>query len=554
MDGFLGSVLVPNTGEASYNYKITGNTADTIFIDGSLDLSKASAGDTFRVLLGKLVRSTVATPNSGGRKTRFFDKSGPNSFADGDVTLDGVCEVCHTQTHHFRNDGNGAYQNHGGAAGQNCTACHSHQNGFAASGGCVDCHSFEQGSLPRRAAAGEFPAQDVHAHYGGDLDDADCIVCHSIDTHKNGYVELLHPDGGDLFSFQQPTDLSSDPDLSTFCAACHDADGATRLPNPLDPFGNGNAAPDVATKFSGTLQWNEEYGDFCFGTEGSLRGVNSHHDISDDDQAFSGAKLECLDCHGSHTVSQTQPTIDPFNTAAPWEGTDNGFCLACHAGGFGPLDPDLPPNVLAPAIALRGIDSCDYVEAPWYVDYSWTSSMHGPNSKRGWNGYSGALAYDMDCMVCHDPHGSRTDTNPAGNPYLIRDTVDGTQYVDDGVRTLGFNGPPWDTFGTFNTDVVVSITGLEVSLDQLCVTCHSGWLTAYDWHDYCNGCQTCHAHGKAWGNHDWVDDDDNIPCPLPEGKSNKWAASRDVGKRSLPALHMILNADAGTASEDYLPR
>ena len=106
----------------------------------------------------------------------------------------------------------------------------------------------------------------------------------------NGYVELLDPDSGSLYTFLQPDSITSDPDLSDFCANCHDADGAARLATPFDPFGNGNTAPDVASRFLGTLQWNEWYGDFCFGEEGTLRAVNSHHDISDSDQAFSGAK------------------------------------------------------------------------------------------------------------------------------------------------------------------------------------------------------------------------------------------------------------------------
>ena len=82
--------------------------------------------------------------------------------------------------------------------------------------------------------------------------------------------------------------------------------------DPLDPFANGNVPPDVATRFMGTLQWNEYYGDCCFGYEGSKRPVNSHHDISDADQAFSGAKIECLNCHGAHTSADSQKVTDPF--------------------------------------------------------------------------------------------------------------------------------------------------------------------------------------------------------------------------------------------------
>ncbi|MEW6418622.1 MAG: hypothetical protein AB1480_10935, partial [Nitrospirota bacterium] len=65
---------------------------------------------------------------SGTSKTvKFFDQTGTNSFADGDTTYNGVCEVCHTQTTHFQNTGGGSDQLHanvGGAGGTNCISCH----------------------------------------------------------------------------------------------------------------------------------------------------------------------------------------------------------------------------------------------------------------------------------------------------------------------------------------------------------------------------------------------------------------------------------------------
>ncbi len=92
----------------------------------------------------------------------------------------------------------------------------------------------------RRAVKGEFPVADPHAHYGAVLDSASCQVCHDHPDHatataseraehSNGTVNLLDPDGGAGYAFIYPADLTSDPDLSNFCANCHDADGATRL-------------------------------------------------------------------------------------------------------------------------------------------------------------------------------------------------------------------------------------------------------------------------------------------------------------------------------------
>jgi hypothetical protein len=40
--------------------------------------------------------------------------------------------------------------------------------------------------------------------------------------------------------------------------------------------------------------------------------------------------------------------------------------------------------------------------------------------------------------------------------------VDGTPYIDDGSRTGGFNGPPWNTSGVIRNDVQVTISGITV--------------------------------------------------------------------------------------------
>jgi predicted CxxxxCH...CXXCH cytochrome family protein len=481
----------------------------------------------------------IASPNSGLREVVFeslgVDQGGPSlhSFADNDEDgngyYDGVCETCHTETNHHRNFEPDLPDHY---TGTNCMTCHPHAEGFVPQGGsCVGCHAGPQGA--RRPVVGEFPVDDPHAHYGAALDDGACLVCHDLGTHMNGFVELVDADTGALYSFQQPGDLTADPDLSDFCAACHDADGALRLTTPLDPFGNGNLPPDVDTKFQGTLQWNEWYGDMCFGEEGTLRGVNSHHDISDADQLFSGARIECVDCHGAHSVSAAQPMSDPFDTTVPWAGTESDFCLSCHAGGLGPLDPGFPPGVVGPTIPMRGVDSCDYTSQPWYVDYRWQHTAHGPDSKRGWLGYSGAPSYEVRCLDCHDSHGSYTPTNTLGNPYMIRDVVDGTMYVDDGVRPGGaWNGPPWDTFGTIR-EVTVTITGTDVdwgSPDSLCGTCHGAWQSAYSWHSLCTGCQSCHGHGQVWGEYDWHDSNDGTPCD--PGKSS-------FDKDELPWLHLM---------------
>jgi len=79
------------------------------------------------------VKAKIKTPNSGFKTVVFTAVSGPNSFADGDAVYNGICEVCHTQTHYYRNDGS-VLNNHTGTgldySGQDCLTCHTHVGGF----------------------------------------------------------------------------------------------------------------------------------------------------------------------------------------------------------------------------------------------------------------------------------------------------------------------------------------------------------------------------------------------------------------------------------------
>ena len=401
----------------------------------------------------------------------------------------------------------------------NCAGCHGDN---LSADHCLTCHSVAQDNGDDRPTGGrrpvvvEFPASNAHAHYGATLNSQACLVCHDMATHKDGYVDLVDADNGGIYHFERPETLVTDPDVSSFCQSCHDADGATRLASPLDPFGNGNPAPDIKTKFQGTLQWNEWYGDYCYGAEGTMRAVNSHHDISTADQSFSGAKIECLSCHGVHIASQSAPLANPNSTNAVWAGTYNDFCLSCHNGGTGAADPGFPTGVTGPAIALRGLESCGYGAEPWYVDFTWANGAHGEQSKRSWTGYSGAPSYVLSCKDCHDPHGSYTPTNTPGNPYMIRDVVDGSSYVDDGVRTGPlWTGPPWTTYGDTRA-VKITISGVNVGwggTEGLCNVCHASWREAMWAHTDCGGCQTCHGHGQSFGEHDWGGGKNSTPCP-----------------------------------------
>jgi len=80
-DQFKGFVVIPNLVQNTEVHKIIRNTSDTLTVSPPINLSKASPGDTFVIIYGKLVRSVISTPNSGDKTVKFLNDTGMNSFA-----------------------------------------------------------------------------------------------------------------------------------------------------------------------------------------------------------------------------------------------------------------------------------------------------------------------------------------------------------------------------------------------------------------------------------------------------------------------------------------
>lgn len=123
-----------------------------------------------------MIRDTIATPNSGPKRSIFNAETGSNSFADGDGTYNGVCEVCHTTTSHHRNNSS---SDHTHNAGTNCTTCHTHKNKFSA----PDCNACHNSTFPEWST-------DAHATHVTRYNYA-CSTCH----FQRGSGTTYHQDG-----------------------------------------------------------------------------------------------------------------------------------------------------------------------------------------------------------------------------------------------------------------------------------------------------------------------------------------------------------------------
>jgi predicted CxxxxCH...CXXCH cytochrome family protein len=208
-EDYRGAILFPHVNKLGYNYPITAvnPTAKTITVNGNLTTecnNNLFSSATFAVIYGQYVKDAIVIDDIGTSKSvKFFDQGGTGSFADGDTTYNGVCEVCHTQTTYHRNDASG---DHIHSAATNCVSCHPHTEGFKAEGGACDgCHY--------GGAGGAYPATGSHAiHFGGAVSDAaygdtkitkdfnsystvyifNCGNCHPMDPakHNKGTVDV----------------------------------------------------------------------------------------------------------------------------------------------------------------------------------------------------------------------------------------------------------------------------------------------------------------------------------------------------------------------------
>jgi|GEM_PF-4229563 hypothetical protein len=369
-DQFVGLKLIPNAKLLNpIAYDITSNTSDTIYVSGTFS---ANAGDPFQVVGG--IAGATPVIKSGNKSVRFFNRTGTNSFADGDTTYDGICEVCHTQTTYHRNNSSG---NHTHNAGTQCTQCHDHTSGFKGAGDCISCHSTQQGTS-RRDVSPDFAKTSHHVSTGMPTDVLTCMACHGNLLADRGHpgsattdpiTELEDADTAGTYYTIDPS--TSDANLATFCISCHDSDGASRLgANAMQPFadsGDTTAPPNIASAWGNTYNHS--------------------------------ANATCNDCHGDNAAAGT--TLDPkynlhgsSNSKILREATEYDTCVTsgCHGsggsattdmtvelsgtGGKHPIGSAVTPN----STTLQGDTNGDLFVNGWTKDsVAQCSDCHGMN-------------------------------------------------------------------------------------------------------------------------------------------------------------------------------
>lgn len=513
VDKFAGKKLMPSLTYKTTRYAITGNTTDTITVTGPIDLTKCEIDRMFEVVEMK----------TGTNPVKYFRRTGVNSFADGDVDYDGICEVCHTQTTYHRNTAAG---DHNHQKSDRCTDCHLHIEGFNPS--CESCHGFPPTIAselvdpllrPPGTGSSTAGAHDKHVNLKG----FECDICHyesvgfNYPSHDNALTITL---GFSLFG-------------SAYVGG--DYDGQSGLAyNTNDAVNNNITSPGLGTKTCSNLYCHGTYplnhatqpgADWGGGQDttpvwsSSITTCNPCHDAGGDGTGLSGRHdththgstydFFCDKCHVETAAVDSKTEIKDENLPSPvnnpyhvnnvkdalfktTRGLAGSFdkstkaCSStyCHSNAVGgapnlPVSPELlqwddadtttPPDHADCFLChdAKTGDICDKTGSPGLCEMStnghdWLIGSTSPRIRK------------YACYKCHDATVNIRAGGP-GSPETIKDF---TKHVTNGVVDVVIPNP--EGYIISSPDATPAPTYNSSTMVCLNIYCHSDGTTVRD--------------------------------------------------------------------------
>ena len=464
-----------------------------------------------------LVRNSVLTPNSGAKSVLFQvdDRSGAtdpqNSFlgdksgANNAPYNDGICEVCHTKTSHFRNDTvSGGDHTHN--AGIRCLDCHTHDKGFKAheSSGCAVlteirtncslCHNAEWNGMT--GAVTKTTKHTLGATVGTNDNCADsglawsnplsgnaassrsCVnMCHPDHQHNavggTTHASNVHKDAGTGASRSvtrdstgavtasatsgSPANTDFDPSAANggLCISCHQF--SVNSPHPaINKTAFDQSAHDY-TSFGSYGAWTYTMHD------GSLfnRDCTKCHSDRNDGRpaAVNGPGYGAV--HYSDYPSLLAGSSNPAGTPATY------ICYNCH--GNGTTGVNLSGKDLATDLAkLRAHPvNSDTVHNTITEDAA-------PGTTYGNGVFSGGNRH-VNCLDCHDAHFVKAGVHTYGT--TATSTRNQISNVLAGVNGVQFN---WSGMANWGAPAASNFTWIPITTGaayeyQICFKCHTSY-------------------------------------------------------------------------------
>jgi hypothetical protein len=165
----------------------------------------------------------------------------------------------------------------------------------------------------------------------------------------------------------------------------------------------------------------------------------NRHDITAEDQAITGARITCQNCHNTHAVTAQYPLVDPNDPSlsGAWTQGIIPFCLRCHDGAL-PSAAQTEPWVLAPLAAGGATTTTNIASAYATNVHGFGESTDTALYLRPEMGY--AIGDVLTCDTCHNGHGT---VNPANLNQDVS-SADGSLVVN-GLLVAPVPGGGYDT-------------------------------------------------------------------------------------------------------------
>ena len=516
------STLPPDTSDnLSFQVVAIDAGAQTITVRGNVTEAGTIAGlpANFGIIYGQLLRQFVKTPAGWNKPLKFYDKTADDigGFTDQTEPLfpKGVCQVCHTQTNHWRSDG--SLQNH--YTDRACMECHDHTNGFAHGGGggtnCEACHGHDAGYeyAPGQFSTGAGSFQSHSTHTEDDADDAKgphiaCSGCH--DTNNFPYLKTGTDANGDgKYSLAE----------TNVCDTCHSPFGtydgvndATYGAKPIWKTG-AYAATNDSTLRAGKGKWCATCHDEIVSI---ISGIAAPNVVGDEDGAYTygtgwgyyktghglaagtnypasggwatGAGAGCNDCH-DYALKHIDGNARTYTA-----GSNNyqaGYRLISVNGGAPMNIPRSSKTVADFALCFKCHESDPYLGVNNLTNFRATVNAHsyhlapgGPFATAWDSDWETVFAGDSpaSCPTCHNVHGS-TNLSMVRDGKLV-DREPGLEMVYDNANVSYVCTGPGAHDPTPKDEVLSDSTATvwrQTSVANVCNGCHgySPWCTSY---------------------------------------------------------------------------